>query len=78
MDTDEPISSDNESGTPTQTDIDSHLLTAMQSELLVLQQENRLMKEKLEDNKLDEKFFKNDDTNLKYYTGILVYQTSLC
>jgi len=70
LDTDEPISSDNESGTSTQTDIDSHLLTAMQSELLVLQQENRAMKEMLEDKKFDETFFKNDDLKVKYYTGL--------
>jgi len=36
----------------------------MESELLVLRQENRDMKENLEAKKFDETFFKNDDSKV--------------
>ncbi|WAR11745.1 hypothetical protein MAR_025925 [Mya arenaria] len=59
-----------ESGTSTQTDIDKNLLTAIESELQVLQKENREMKAMLEEKKLDESFFRNDSAKVKYYTGL--------
>ena len=62
--TDDTITSETESGTSSQTDIDSKLFTAMESELLVLPQENRDMKEKLEAKKFYETFFKNDDSKV--------------
>lgn len=69
---DDAMSTDSDSGTATQTDLNSETVSAMQAELQRLITENRTLKDKLnqEQNRFDENFFKNDQEKVKYYTGL--------
>ena len=54
-----------------QTDLEGNVLSASQKELQRLLEENRTLKEQLANsNKFDEGFFKDNDENVKHYTGL--------
>ena len=54
-----------------QTDLEGSVLSASQKELQRLLEENRTLKEQLANsNKFDEGFFKDNDENVKHYTGL--------